>query len=117
MTADEGVGGSAKSEGEAEEVVEKAAGSGVKDVGEHDVHGVFGADGAGTEHGKAELHGEDEIGGEEKVDGVDGEFGVGEVVGGGGEFVANEGGGGTGVGDIWTEELGQSERAICSRHC
>ena len=72
MAADEGVGGSTEGKGETEEVVEKATGSGVKDVGEHDVHGVFGPDGAGTKHGKAKLHGKDEVGGKEKVVVVDG---------------------------------------------
>lgn len=41
---DEAVGGGAEGEGEAEEVVEDAAGGGVEHVGEHDVHGVFRTD-------------------------------------------------------------------------
>nr|GMD67820.1 hypothetical protein CR513_44452 [Ipomoea batatas] len=61
VVADEAVGvaAGAEGEGEAEEVVEEATGGGVEDVGEHDVHSVLGADGAGAEHGEAELHGED----------------------------------------------------------
>lgn len=97
MAADEGVGRSAKSEGEAEEVVGESAGGGVEDVGEHDVHGVFCADGAGAEHGKAELHGEDEVGGEEEVRVVDGVGGVVEFDGDGVEAAAEEFGYGCGV--------------------
>lgn len=107
VAADEAVGRGAESEGEAEEVVEEAAGGGVEDVGEHDVHGVFGADGAGAEHGEAELHGEDEVGGEEEVGSVDGVVGVYEFVGDGGELVAEVGGGGGGVGGVGAKELRQ----------
>ena len=116
MAADEGVGGAAEGKGEAEEVVKEAAGGSVEDVGEHDVHGVFSTDGAGAEHGEAELHREDEVGGEEEVDGVDGEFGVGEVGGGCRELIADEGGCGAGVRDIGAEELSQSQCAVWSRH-
>ncbi|KAM3388167.1 hypothetical protein ACQJBY_010748 [Aegilops geniculata] len=77
---DEAVGGRAEGEGEAEEVVEERAGGGVEHVGEHDVHGVLGPDGAGAEHGEAELHGEDEVGREEQVGGVHRRRGVGEPV-------------------------------------
>ena len=112
VVADEAVWRGAESEGEAEEVVEEAAGGGVEDVGEHDVHGVFGADGAGAEHGEAELHGEDEVGGEEEVGSVDGVVGVYEFVGDGGELVAEVGGGGGGVGGVGAKELGQVSRAV-----
>ena len=61
VAADEAVGGAAEGECKAEQVVGETAGGGVEDVGEHDVHGVFGSDGAGAEHGEAELHGEDKI--------------------------------------------------------
>ena len=92
--ANEGVGGRSEGESEAEEVVEETAGCGVEDVGEHDVHGVFGSYGTGTEHGEAELHGEDEVGREEEVGGVDGIGGVSEFGGDGGELAADVGGGG-----------------------
>jgi len=61
VAPDEAVGGRPEGEGEAEEVVEERAGGGVEDVGEHDVDGVLGLDGARAEHG------EDEVGGEEQV--------------------------------------------------
>ena len=61
VAAYETVGGGTEGEGEAEEVVGEAAGGSVKDVGEHYVHGVLGADGAGAQHGEAELHGEDKV--------------------------------------------------------
>ncbi len=77
MAADEAIGGLAEGKSEAEEVVGKATGRGVEDVGEHNVHGVFGANRASTKHGKAELHGEDKIGREEKVSAVDGITSVG----------------------------------------
>ena len=44
VATDEGVRRGTKGEGEAEEVVREATGSGVEDVGEHDVHGVLGTD-------------------------------------------------------------------------
>lgn len=59
MAADEAVGGCSKGESEAEEIVGEATGGSVKDIGEHDVHGVFGSNRAGTEHGETKLHGED----------------------------------------------------------
>ena len=105
--SDEAVGGAAEGEGVAEEVVAEAAGRGVEDVGEHDVHGVLGADGAGAEHGEAELHGEDEVGGEEEVGGVDGEAGVEEAVVDGFELAADVLGGGGGVGRVGAEERRQ----------
>ncbi|CAM8883377.1 unnamed protein product [Rhodiola kirilowii] len=46
-----------------EEVKEQAAGCGVEDVGQHDVHGVLGVDGADAEHDEAEVGGEEEVGG------------------------------------------------------
>lgn len=104
MAADEAVGRRTVGEGEAEEVVEEAAGGGVEDVGEHDVHGVFGANGAGAEHGEAELHGEDEVGGVEEVGVVDGVVDVGEAVGGGGEEAADVCGGAGGVSGVGAEE-------------
>ena len=52
MAADEAVGEGAEGECEAEEVVREAAGGGVEDFGEHDVHGVLGSDGASAEHGE-----------------------------------------------------------------
>ncbi|KAF7837395.1 hypothetical protein G2W53_005877 [Senna tora] len=113
MTADEGVGGGTEGESEAEEVVEEAAGGGVEDVGEHDVHGVFGANGAGAEHGEAELHGEDEVGGEEEVGVVEGIGGVGEVVGDDFKLIADEVGGGASVGDVGTKVRRKIRRA-CS---
>lgn len=98
VAADKAIGGGAKGEGEAKEVVGEATGGGVKDVGKHDVHGVLGADGAGAEHGEAELHGEDEVGGEEEVGVVDGVGGVGEAVVDGVELGAEICGGRSGVG-------------------
>ncbi|XBH78987.1 hypothetical protein VPH35_105073 [Triticum aestivum] len=77
---DEAVGGRTEGEGEAEEVVEERAGGGVEHVGEHDVHGVLGPDGARAEHGEAELHGEHQVGGEEQVRRVDRRGGVRELV-------------------------------------
>lgn len=62
MMANEAIRGCAEGEGEAKEVIRDGTGCSVEDVGEHDVHGVFGANGAGAEHGKAQLHGEDEVG-------------------------------------------------------
>lgn len=59
MAADEAVGGCSKGESKAEEIVGEATGCSVEDIGEHDVHGVFGSNGAGAEHGKTKLHGED----------------------------------------------------------
>ena len=85
VAADEGVGGGTKGKGKAKEVVGEATGSGVKDVGEHDVHGVFGTDRASTKHGKPQLHGEDEVGGEEEVCVVDGVGGGAESGGYGSE--------------------------------
>ena len=117
VAADEAVGGCAEGEGEAEEVVEEATGGRVQDVGEHDVHGVLGADGAGAEHGEAELHGEDEVCGEEEVGVVHREGGVGELVANGGELVADEVGGCEGVGGVGAEVLRQlRRRAIGQGH-
>ena len=114
MLTDEAIGGRAEGECKAEEVVEEAAGGGVEDIGEHDIHGVFGANGAGTEHGEAKLHGEDEISGEKEVSVVDGIIGVGELVVDVGEFIADEGSGGGGVG---AQELSQLVgRAVQGRH-
>ncbi|KAG5127205.1 hypothetical protein JHK82_028040 [Glycine max] len=107
MFTDEAVGGGAESEGEAEEVVEEAAGGSVQDVGEHDVHGVLGADGAGAEHGEAELHRKNEVGGKEEVGVVDGEGRVDELAVHGGKLAADKGGGGGGVCGVWAEKLGQ----------
>lgn len=107
VAADEAVGRGTEGEGEAEEVVEEAAGGGVEDVGEHDVHGVLGADGTGAEHGEAELHREDEVGGEQEVCVVHREGRVGELVVDGGQLVADEVGGGGCVGCIGAEVLGQ----------
>ena len=76
VLADEAVGGGAEGEGKAKEIVEEASGGGIENVGEHDVHGVLGADGAGAEHREAELHYEDEVRGEEQVRRVDGAAGV-----------------------------------------
>lgn len=59
VAADEAVGGCTEGESEAEEIVGESTGGSIKDVGEHDVHRVFGSNGAGAEHGEAELHGED----------------------------------------------------------
>lgn len=103
MFPDEPVRRPAKGEGEAEEVVEEAAGGGVENVGEHDVHGVLGANRAGAEHGEAELHGEDEVGGEEQVGGVDGVGGVDEFVRDDGELAADVLCGAGGVGGVGAE--------------
>ena len=110
MVADEAVWGGPKSEGKAEEVIEDTTGGGVEDVGEHDVHGVFGSDGAGAEHGEAELHGEDEVGGEEEIGGVYGVGSVGEFVGDVGELFAKVGCGCGRVGGVGPKELGKSIR-------
>lgn len=48
VSADEGVGGSAEGKGKAEEVIGEGTGSGIEDVGEHDIHGVLGTNGAGA---------------------------------------------------------------------
>ena len=80
MLPNETVRGGAKSKGEAEHVEEDAARGGVEDVGEHDVHGVLGAYGAGAQHGESELHGEYEVSGEKKESGVDGVSCVSELV-------------------------------------
>ena len=80
VLADEAVGRGPVREGEAEEVVEERAGGGVEHVGEHDVHGVLGADGARAEHGEPELHGEDEVRREEQVRRVHRRRGVRELV-------------------------------------
>ncbi|CAL5031088.1 unnamed protein product [Urochloa decumbens] len=79
LLPDEAVGGRAEGEGEAEEVVEERARGGVQHVGQHDVHGVLGADGPRAEHGEPELHREDEVGREEKVRGVHGRRRVREL--------------------------------------
>ena len=102
MAANEAIGRGSEGKCVAEEVVEEASSGGVEDVGEHDVHGVFGADGAGAKHGEAELHREDEVGGEEKVGVIEGVFGVGEVVGDGGKLVADEICSAGGVGGVGT---------------
>ena len=72
MLADKAVGGGAEGEGKAEEIVKEAAGGGVENIGQHNVHGVLGADGAGAEHREAELHRKDKVRGEEEVRCVDG---------------------------------------------
>lgn len=77
--SDERVAWGAKGESETEEVVEEGASSGVEDVGEHNVHSVFGTNGACTKHCETELHGEYKVGREKKEGGVDGVGGGGEV--------------------------------------
>lgn len=94
MFPDESIGRSSVGEGEAEEVIEETSGGGVDDIGEHYVHGVFGADGSGAEHGESELHSEDEVSGEEEVGVVDGVSRVGEFPGDCVESPADEFGGG-----------------------
>lgn len=101
MFSDEAVGRRAEGEGEAEEVVEETSGGGVDDVREHNVHRVLGSDGAGAEHGEAELHREDEVRGEEEVSVVYRVRRVGEFAGDRFESPADEfcrGGCGGGVG-------------------
>ena len=80
VAANEPVRGGAKGEGEAEEVVRDAPRRGIEHVGEHDVHRVLGAHGAGAEHRESELHGEDEVSGEEEVGAIDGEARVEKLV-------------------------------------
>ncbi|GER55890.1 chaperone protein DnaJ [Striga asiatica] len=104
VAADEAVGGAAEGEGEAEEVVEEAASGRVEDVGEHDVHGVLGADGSGAEHGESQLHRKDKVRREEEVSRVNGEGRVREPIGDGGELAADVAGGSHGVGGVGAEE-------------
>lgn len=85
VATDEGVGGGTEGKGEPKEVVGETTGSCVEDISEHDVHSVFGTDGASAEHGEAELHGEDKVGGEEEVGVVDRVGGGAESGGYGGE--------------------------------
>ncbi len=61
--ADEAVGVRtlAESEGEADEVVGDATTSSVQNVGQHDVHGVLGAHGSGTQHCESQLHGKHQV--------------------------------------------------------
>ena len=111
---DEAIGGRAKGKSEAKEVVEKATGGGIEDIGEHNIHGVLGTNRASAEHGEAKLHGKDEISREKEVSIVDRIVGVGEIVGDGGESIAYERGGGRAVG---TQELSQLlRRAVQGRH-
>ena len=107
MAADEAVGGATEGKSKAEEVVEEATSGGVEDVCQHDVHGVFGANGTGAEHGEAELHGEDEVSRKQEVGTVHGKGGVGESAFHSGKSVADEARCCRSVCGVGTEESGQ----------
>ncbi|KAJ7979756.1 hypothetical protein O6P43_003120 [Quillaja saponaria] len=94
MAADESIRWCPESKGKSEKVIKETTCCGVENISEHDVHGVFGSNRAGAEHGKAELHRKHEVSREKKVSGVNGECGVGEFVGDGGKLVADEVSGG-----------------------
>jgi len=88
--ANEPIGGSPEGKRKTKEVIKEATGCSVKNICEHDVHGVFGTYGACTEHGEAKLHGEHKVGGEEEICVVHGILGGGEVVSRGVELGADE---------------------------
>lgn len=116
MFANETIGGIAKGKGKAEKVIEKASGGSIKDIGEHNVHGVFGTNGACAQHGKAKLHDEYKIGREEKVSVVNGIASVNKLVRNSFKAAADVFCGGSGIGGTTKKRAKVGRRAGKSIH-